>query len=160
MPEQRPPAASPIPTVSQRHFEDVTEGEELPPVGFPLSVYRLVVAAGANRDFNSIHHNSEVARASGAPDMYASTAFLLGMWERSLREFIGAAGRIRAVAGFRMRSFNLVGQTVVVHGRVTRCRRQGDAGLVDIEMWSDNGHGVSVGPGTVTVSLPCRGGAA
>jgi acyl dehydratase len=159
MPEQQLPAAGPTPAPPQRHFEDVTDGQELSPVRFPLSVYRLVVAAGANRDFNSIHHNSEVARASGAPDMYASTTFLLGMWERSLRQFIGAAGRIRAITGFRMRSFNVAGQTVVVHGRVTGRRRQGGTGLVDIEMWSDNGQGVSVGPGTATISLPCREGA-
>jgi hypothetical protein len=34
-----------------------------------------VMAAGANRDFNAIHHNAEVARATGAPDIYANTLF-------------------------------------------------------------------------------------
>jgi hypothetical protein len=43
----------------QRYWDDVEEGADVPPVAFPLSVYRLVVEAGANRDFNSIHHNSE-----------------------------------------------------------------------------------------------------
>jgi hypothetical protein len=57
----------------------VLEGEALAPLAFPLSVYRLVVAAGANRDFNAIHHNSDYARATGAPDMYANTLFLQGM---------------------------------------------------------------------------------
>ena len=104
----------------QRHWEDVQEGDELPAVAFPLSVYRLVVEAGANRDFNSIHHNSEFARASGAPEMYANTGFLLGMWERALREFIGLDGTIRRIAGFRMKRFNTVGRTVTVRGKVTR----------------------------------------
>ena len=102
----------------QRYWDDVEEGTDVPSVAFPLSVYRLVVEAGANRDFNSIHHNSDYARASGAPEMYANTGFLLGMWERTVREFIGLGGSIRRIAGFRMRRFNTVGGTVVVRGGV------------------------------------------
>jgi acyl dehydratase len=140
----------------QRHWEDVEEGQELPPVAFPLSVYRLVVEAGANRDFNSIHHNTEFARSSGAPEMYANTGFLLGMWERTLREFIGLDGTIRRIAGFRMKKFNTVGKTVTVRGTVKRkWRDEGDA-LVDIEMWSELGDDVTVGPGMATVALPTR----
>ncbi len=138
----------------QRHWEDVEEEQEIPSVAFPLTVYRLVVEAGANRDFNSIHHNSEFARATGAPEMYANTGFLLGMWERMLREFIGLDGTIRRVAGFRMKKFNTVGQTVTVRGRVARkWREEGDA-LLELEVWSEAGEEVTVGPGTVTVTLP------
>jgi hypothetical protein len=53
----------------------VQPGELLEPLAFPLTAYRLVMAAGANRDFNAIHHNAEVARATGAPDIYANTLF-------------------------------------------------------------------------------------
>jgi acyl dehydratase len=152
------PAATPtVDWDHQRCWEDVSDGEELAPVAFPLTVYRLVVEAGANRDFNAIHHNSEFARASGAPEMYANTTFLLGMWERAVREFIGLRGRIVAVKGFRMTSFNVVGQTVTVKGRVAGKREDGEQSLVDLEVWSENDGGVSVGPGTVTVSLPRRG---
>lgn len=140
----------------QRYWDDVEEGAEVPPVAFPLSVYRLVVEAGANRDFNSIHHNSEFARASGAPEMYANTGFLLGMWERTVREFIGFGGSIRRIAGFRMRRFNTVGGTVVVHGRVKSKRREAGDALVDLEVWSELGGETTVGPGIVTVALPVR----
>jgi acyl dehydratase len=140
----------------QRHWEDVAEGDEVPAVAFPLSVYRLVVEAGANRDFNSIHHNSEFARASGAPEMYANTGFLLGMWERTIREFVGLDGDIRRVAGFRMRRFNTVGKTVVVRGKITHKRREGGEALVELELWSEVDGEVTVGPGTVTVTLPVR----
>ena len=140
----------------QRHWEDVEEGDELPAVAFPLSVYRLVVEAGANRDFNSIHHNSEVARASGAPEMYANTGFLLGMWERAVREFVGLDGVVRRITGFRMRRFNSVGQTVVVRGRVASKRRDDGDGVLELELWSEIGGDVTVGPGTVTVTLPVR----
>jgi hypothetical protein len=141
---------------AQRYWDDVAEGDDVPPVEFPLTVYRLVVEAGANRDFNAIHHNSEVARASGAPEMYANTGFLLGMWERAIREFAGLEGSVRRITGFRMRRFNVVGQTVVVRGRVAGKRREDDASLVELELWSEVDGEVTVGPGTVTVALPER----
>jgi acyl dehydratase len=140
----------------QKHWEDVVEGESLPELRFPLTVYRLVMSAGATRDYNAIHHNSEFARRSGAPDMYANGLLLQGMWERAVREYIGLAGVIRALRGFRMKIFNTVGDTVVVRGRVKRKWREGPDALVELEMWSENSKGVSVGPGSMIVTLPCR----
>jgi acyl dehydratase len=138
----------------QRSFEDVTVGEELPAVAFPLTVYRLVVAAGGNRDFNSIHHNTAYAQASGAPEMYASTFVLMGMWERLVRDYIGPAGTIRSIKDFRMRKFNLVGSTVQVRGRVRDKRPDGDLGIVTLDVESVVDGQVTVGPGTVEVTVP------
>ena len=142
-------------TATTRSIRDVTVGEELPPVSFPLTVYRLVMEAGANRDFNSIHHNTEYARATGAEEMYANTSFLLGMWERTVREWLGLQGAITAIRGFRMRSFNYVGDTTTVHARVTEVSTDGSGG-VTLQVWSENSRGVTVGPGAVTVTLPSR----
>jgi hypothetical protein len=141
---------------AQRYWDDVAEGDDVPPVEFPLTVYRLVVEAGANRDFNAIHHNSEIARTSGAPEMYANTGFLLGMWERAIREFAGLDGSVRRITGFRMRRFNIVGQTVVVRGRVAGKRREDGDAVLELELWSEVDGEVTVGPGTVTVALPER----
>ena len=143
---------TPIP----RHWNDVVEGEELVPAVYPLSVMRLVMAAGANRDFNSIHHNADFARASGAPDMYANTYFLQGMWERCVRDHIGPAGSLRSLTGFRMHSFNTAGQTVTVRARVVRKWLEDGVGLVEIAIHSETEQGTTVGPGTVTATLPLR----
>ena len=137
-------------SVAQRHLKDVAVGDELTPVSFPITVYRLVMEAGANRDFNSIHHNTEYAQATGAREMYANTTFLLGMWERAVRDWIGPAGKIHSISGFRMRSFNYAGDTTTVTGKVIGI----DGTTIRIQMTSNNSAGVTVGPGTVTVSLP------
>jgi acyl dehydratase len=134
----------------QRYRSSVHVGDELIPVSFPLTVYRLVMEAAASRDFNPIHHNTEYAQASGAREMYANASFLLGMWERMTRDWIGPAGIIHSIRGFRMRSFNYVGDTTIVSGRVIAIN--GD--LIDIQLVSRNSSGVTVGPGVVTVSLP------
>ena len=138
----------------QRFWDDVSPGDSIGVLRFPITVSRLVIAAGANRDFNAIHHNAEVSRASGAPDVYANTLFLQGMWERLVREYIGDAGRIVKLAGFRMRSFNCAGDTVVVSGEVREKWIDGSAAMLRMEVRSHNRAGLSVGPGHVVASLP------
>ncbi|WP_433190045.1 FAS1-like dehydratase domain-containing protein [Actinoallomurus sp. CA-150999] len=155
-PDAEPQAGRPIAWDRQLWWDDLAEGRPLPAVRFPLTVYRLVMAAGSNRDFHAIHHNTEWARSTGAPEMYANVLFLHGMWERCVREFIGLGGEIRGFSGFRMRSFNTVGDVVTVRGEVARVWEEADTGVAELRLWSENRHGVSVGPGTVTVTLPRR----
>ncbi|HEX6519077.1 MAG TPA: acyl dehydratase [Streptosporangiaceae bacterium] len=138
----------------QRTVTAVNVGDPIEPVDFALPLYRLVAAAGGNRDFNSIHHNRSYAKATNAPDAYASTFFLLGTWERVARDWIGDAGTIRSISGFRMRKFNLVGSVMTVSGRVTGTRTEGDVGVVTLELVSKVGDEVTVGPGQVEVTLP------
>jgi hypothetical protein len=149
---------APAPAPAQRLHGDVAVGDEVGPVEFALPLYRLVVAAGGNRDFNSIHHNRSYAHATNAPDAYASTFLLMGAWERVVRDWIGDGGTIRAIRGFRMRKFNLIGSVMTVGGRVTGVRVEtgadGDVGLVTLELASRVGDDVTVGPGEVEVTLP------
>lgn len=147
---------------TSRTWDDVAQGDALATLHFPITVYRLIMAAGANRDFNAIHHNSEFAKRSGAPEMYANNLFLQGMWERSVRDYIGPAGVIRRLRGFRMKIFNTVGDSVTVTGFVVRkwlkddVGDAGDVGHVEFEIQSANSQGVSVGPGRIVATLPRR----
>jgi len=60
-----------------------------------------------------IHHDTKIAQATGAPDAYANTFFLMGMFERQLREFIGVTGRIKKIGPMQMKTFNCVGDVLV-----------------------------------------------
>lgn len=151
------PAAQPVDWSVQRYFEDVHVGDEIAPVVFNMTIFRLVVETGTNRDFHQIHHNTVVAQGQGAPDMYANNGFIQGMWERAVREYIGVAGRFKKTGPFRMKTFNNVGESVITRGTVKRTWVEGNEHLVEIEVWSEHSRGVSVGPGPVVVSLPSRG---
>ena len=143
-------------TPAQRYFDEVRLGEEIDPIAFPLPLYRLVMEAGANRDFNSIHHNTDYARSTGAADAYANTSFLLGMWERAVRGWIGGAGTIVSIKGFRMRSFNYIGDTTTVYGKVIELDPSSEPPRVNLEVHSANSTGLTVGPGVVVVTVPRR----
>ena len=140
----------------QRYFEDVTEGEEVPSLSFNISVQRLVIEAGANRDYAPIHHNTPFAKATGAPDMYANVTFICGWWDRTVREYIGLEGVIKKLGPFRLRVFNLVGETVACKGTVKRKYQEKGENLVELVMHTEDSKGVTTGPGPVLVSLPSK----
>ena len=79
----------------QLYWEDVNEGDVIPAIDFHITVQRLIVEAGANRDFAQIHHNTEVAMEQGVSEMYANNIFIQGWWERTVREYIGLDGTSR-----------------------------------------------------------------
>jgi len=131
---------------------DIKIGEQLPAITTPLSLYKLVMIAGANRDFNSIHHNSTFARSTGAPDAYANTLFLMGLWERLARDWAGPSALITALRGFRMGRFNLLGTTTRTTGKVIRI--EPERSTLTISAQCEDANGITVGPGEIDLKLP------
>jgi acyl dehydratase len=86
--------------------------------------------------------------------MYASTGFLLGMWERAVRGWAGDAARIESIRGFRMRRFNFAGDTVSVCGEVADVARDDMQTRIGLLVRCENSTGVTVGPGTVRLTIP------
>lgn len=73
-------------------------GAAVGPVEMHLSLQRLVMVSGANRDFAPTHIDNEAARAGGAPAAYADVMFVFTMVERLLLEWSGPAGVLRGSA--------------------------------------------------------------
>lgn len=137
----------------QRNWESVEAGDQLTTMRFPLTLHRLIVEAGANKDFAAIHTNSDWAKSKGASEMFANNVFLQAMWERVVREYIGLAGTIRRIGPFRMSRFTTVGEVVEVSGTVARKWADGDSHLVEISMSSRTSVGETM-RGSVLVTLP------
>jgi hypothetical protein len=123
-------------------LSDISAGDELPPVTIPITLQRLVMEAGANRDLSLIHHDTGVARATGAPDAFANTYFLMGMFERLMRDWAGPTARVRKLGPLRMMVFNAVGDTVSFKGLVKSI--DAAAGTVSLHMWVESDRGKTV----------------
>ena len=136
-------------------FDDVTKGTELPEFAVPLTIQRLVMEAAANRDFTPIHHDREITRATGAPDPYANTMLIQAVFEATLREWIGLAGRLRSLR-FNMWAFAAAGSILSGHGRVTGKRAGDGGGFVDVDVWTASG-GTQTATGSATIWLPDGG---
>ena len=136
----------------QLYFEDVSVGNEIPPVSIPLTLQRMVMEAGANRDFSSIHHDAEAARATGAPNPYMNSYFIMAMFERALREWMGLRGEIKRIGPFRMQIFNCVGDVVTFKGKVKDKHEEDGKCIVTLDIWSETHKGQTV-TGVATVTL-------
>lgn len=136
-------------------FEQVADGDELPAFPLALTLQRLVMEAGVNRDFAPIHHDREIAQATGAPEPFANIMLVQAVLEATLRGWMGLDGRLRKLA-ITTRSFAPAGAVMTGHGRVTGTRPEEHGGLVDLEVWTES-VAVRSAAGTATVWLP-RGG--
>ena len=124
------------------HLSDIVAGAELPPISIPITLQRLVMEAGANRDLSLMHHDTKVAQATGAPDAFANTFFLMGMFERLMRDWVGPKARIRKIGPLRMIIFNAVGDTVHFKGVVESVDQA--TGTVTLDMWVESQRGKTV----------------
>ena len=123
-------------------ISELKQGDTLPEISIPITLQRLVMEAGANRDLSLIHHDTKVAQATGAPDAFANTFFLIGMFERLMREWAGPQARIRKIGPLRMMIFNAVGDTVQFKGVVESV--DAASGRVSLDMWVESERGKTV----------------
>lgn len=128
-------------SLDSRAARTVQIGEELAAFEVLITLQKLVMEAGANRDFAQIHFERDAARATGAPDIYANTIFLEGVIEACLRRWAGSDAVIEEIT-FRMKSFNLVGDRIAAHGIVTEVDTA--TGRVTAEIWIQSPRGRTV----------------
>ncbi len=129
--------------ISNRPWEQVQEGEELPPLEFPITVTRLVMAVAATRDLYPVHHDPEVARRQGARDIFANTMFFQGLIGRYLTDWGGPESFVRKL-GISMRDQVYPGDTVTVEGRVTKKYQQEGMRLLDLQVTIHKGQSLAV----------------
>jgi len=143
---------------AQVHFEDVSDGMELPSkTKGPLTVTDLVRFAGASGDYALIHHDREYARdVAGMPDIILHGQAKLAFLTHLVTDWIGLGGEIRKL-GAQYRGIDIVGDTVVTKGKVTRKYTADGEDRVELEVWNENERAGVTTSGTAVVALPSRG---
>lgn len=116
-------------------------GEYLPEISIPITLQRLVMEAGANRDFSLMHHDGSVARTAGASDAFVNTFFLMGMFERQVREWAGTAVRLKKMGPLKMLAFNVVGDTLVFKGKVASVESSEEGQISTLDLWCETERG-------------------
>lgn len=130
----------------------IVAGAQLPPFAVLLTLQRLVMEAGANRDFAPIHFDIDAARESGASGVYANTTFVETLFEALIRSWAGLAARIRTLE-FAMLDFNCVGEEITAGGEVTACRDEPAGCTAELRIWIDGPRGRTVA-GSAAVLFP------
>ncbi|MEU9604008.1 MaoC/PaaZ C-terminal domain-containing protein [Streptomyces sp. NPDC048057] len=133
-------------------------GDELAPLEIPVTRTLIVSGAIASRDYQDVHHDAELARQKGSPDIFMNILTTNGLVGRYVTDRVGPRAVLRKVA-IRLGAPNYPGDTMVLRGTVTSIRG-GDGGgtgaggsVAEIRITGANGIGTHV-TGTVTVTLP------
>jgi acyl dehydratase len=100
-------------------LQDVPEiGALVRPLSIFLSLQRLIMVSGANRDFAMTHIDNEAAREGGAPSAYADIMFVFSMIDRLLLEWSGPTGVLRRIGPVKLHDFVLSGHELTLAGTV------------------------------------------
>ncbi|GGR68917.1 MULTISPECIES: MaoC family dehydratase [Streptomyces] len=123
-------------------------GERLEPLEIPVTRTLIVAGAIASRDYQDVHHDPELARRKGAPDVFMNILTTNGLVGRYVTDHFGPKAVLRKVA-IRLGAPNYPGDTMVLTGTVEEV--DGDTAVVRVV--GANGLGDHV-TGTVTVTVP------
>lgn len=123
-------------------------GDELPPLTVPITRTLIVAGAVASRDYQDVHHDAELAREKGSPDIFMNILTTNGLVGRYITDHFGPRAILRKVA-IRLGAPNHPGDTMVLTGTVTEI--DGDTAHVRVVGANGLGHHVT---GTVTVEVP------
>ncbi|MFF8403180.1 acyl dehydratase [Streptomyces sp. NPDC014846] len=129
-----------------------TVGAELPALEIPVTRTLIVAGAIASRDYQDVHHDAELARRKGSPDVFMNILTTNGLVGRYITDHFGPSAVLRGVA-IRLGAPNHPGDTMVLTGRVEAV----DGDTVTVRVVGANGIGTHV-TGTVTVTVPAAGG--
>ncbi|MBO0918484.1 MaoC family dehydratase [Streptomyces laculatispora] len=124
-------------------------GEELAPLEIAVTRTLIVAGAVASRDYQDVHHDAELAREKGSPDIFMNILTTNGLVGRYVTDHFGPSAVLRRVA-IRLGVPNYPGDTMVLSGKVTAL---GDDGTAEVSIVGANGLGRHV-TGTVTISVP------
>ena len=144
-------------TKDQLYFEDVKEGMEIPSVvRGPVSMTTIVKFAVASGDFAPIHHDIEVAKSRGLPGPVIMGPYKWSFLSQWLTDWVGPEGEWRDM-DIRLTQMDLVGDTLVAKGKVTKKYTAEGRNYVECEVWLENARTGSPSiTGKAQVYLPRR----
>jgi acyl dehydratase len=131
----------------------VSEGDEITPLEFPITLRTLMIDVAGTRDLYPIHHDREFAKRNGARDIFVNTMFYEALFGRIATDWAGPEAFLRKLR-FSMKSPNCLGDTIVSRGWVSRKYEQDGEKLLDLEIHLDNQLGPDATVANLTLQLP------
>ncbi|HEY1829107.1 MAG TPA: MaoC family dehydratase [Acidimicrobiales bacterium] len=137
------------------HYADVNVGDQLPVLDLPITRTLIVSTALASRDYQDVHHDSELAKERGSKDIFMNILSTNGLVGRYITDWTGPRALLKEV-NIRLGAPNYPDCTMTFTGRVTeKSAAAGDADRAEVTVAirgaNDLGDHVT---GTVKVLLP------
>ncbi len=106
-------------TATRLLLSEVSVGDRLPELAYPVTATTVVLGALAARDWRPMHHDKDFAvNRNGTRDIFLNTPNQAAWFERFVTDWTGPYGRLRRMT-FRMLGSIFPGDTMVFTGVVT-----------------------------------------
>ncbi len=118
---ERPPPPGAVPRPPRRETDlvpaDVTPGTALPPCSVDVTTTLIVAGAIASRDYQDVHHDRDLARERGSPDIFMNILTTSGLVGRYVTDWAGPEARLTSLR-IRLGAPNYPGDRMVFTGEV------------------------------------------
>jgi acyl dehydratase len=141
------PARAPRRETTLRASE-VRLGDVLPACPVPITTTLIIAGAIASRDYQDVHHDRDLAKQRGSPDIFMNILTTSGLVARYVTDWAGPEALLRKLA-IRLGAPNHPGDAMLLTGSVSAL----SAGEIELTLRGDNRLGPHV-TGTVTLTLP------
>jgi uncharacterized OB-fold protein len=133
-------------------FEEVEVGQDLPPWSIPITTTSIVAGAIASRDYQDVHHDPELARLRGSPDIFMNILTTSGLCGCYLSDWAGPEALMRSLA-IRLGAPNYPHDTMTMSGSVLSAKEEASKLLVEVGVRGTNRIGDHV-TGRAILELP------
>jgi acyl dehydratase len=141
------------PTLTTKRYDEVSVGDELPPLVLEITPTMIVSTAIATRDYQDVHHDRDLAQQKGSKDIFMNILTTNGYVGRFITDWTGPEALLKKVA-IRLGAPNYPYDTMTLTGNVTAKNVSPEGqGTIDIDVRGANSLGDHV-TGTVTLVLP------
>ncbi len=135
----------------QRYLEDVSIGDDMPPIVKNASRAQLFLFSAATNNPHRIHYDRDYAAVEGHPDVLVHGP-LQGAWlSQFVVDWAGPKGRLLGM-GWQNRARAFPERDLTFKGKVTAI--EGDE--VSLDVWEEDDSGALLMPCTARVRLPRR----
>ena len=139
-----------------RYYDDVAEGDELPPLEKRITSVQMMMYGAATWDFMRIHYDADHAEERGLQAPIVDGQMLGAFLAQLLVDWSGDPGALRRL-NIRYRNFLYAGNTVICKGKVREKSLAGSEALVGCDLVIEDPEGeIVAGPATAVVALPRR----
>jgi len=143
---------------SQRFFEDIVEGQEIPSLRKVVTTVNILMYLSTVWLMDRIHFDHPFAtQQRGLPNVVAPGNMGGDYYAQLLSELAGEKGVVRKMS-FQFRNFLLPGDVLDVGGKVTGKYVNEGKGIVELDLWIRNQNNINCVPGKGLVELPIGGG--
>ena len=136
------------------HFEDVKAGDVLAACPVEITPTLIVGGAMASRDFQDVHHDVELAKKRGSPNIFMNIMTSGGLTSRYVTDWAGPEAILHNMK-IRLGAPNYPGDTMTFTGLVNSAELRDGKGFIEVGIRGSNRFGDHVS-GTLELELPRR----